>query len=265
MPATDIFVASTLLDPPVCFLACDDPGALVVSCPLLGAASDDDSAEAGPCAGLSLCSLLALADGSRYNLVAAALAHTGTFVHHGAATITVNATRAVPTCCAGPRAAPCRRRFIRARGRRSCSTPRPSTHSSGSSSAARSRYPSSCGRRTAPSATCASGPTAPAHRTPLRCRTASKGGRPTSPTRGCSSFLFLSSMAMCRRRTTSLSATVRRRSRRLHTARATSSPASSASSRRRGSASRFAPTLPTSRPWRTPPPAARTDVRQTCS
>ena len=31
VPAADTFVASALLDPPVCFLACDDPHARVVS------------------------------------------------------------------------------------------------------------------------------------------------------------------------------------------------------------------------------------------
>ena len=93
MPAADAFVTSALLDPPVYFLACDDPDARIVSCPLLGAASDDDSAEAGPCAELSWCSLTALADGPLYDLVAAAFAHSGTFMHHGAAAIAVNATR----------------------------------------------------------------------------------------------------------------------------------------------------------------------------
>ena len=53
MPAADTFVASVLLDPLICFLACDDPDARVVSYPLLGAASDDDSTEAGPCEGPS--------------------------------------------------------------------------------------------------------------------------------------------------------------------------------------------------------------------
>ena len=56
-------------------------------------ASDDDSAEAGPCAGLSWCSLSALAGSLLYDLVAAAIAHTGTFMHHGAAAIAVSATR----------------------------------------------------------------------------------------------------------------------------------------------------------------------------
>ena len=93
VPAADTFVASALLDLPVCFLAFDDPGARVVSCPLLGAASDDDSAEAGPCAGISWCSLPALADGSLYDLVAAALAHNGTSMHHSAAAIAGNAKR----------------------------------------------------------------------------------------------------------------------------------------------------------------------------
>ena len=93
VPAAETFVASALRDPPVCFLACDDPDARIVSRPLLGAASEDDSAEAGPCAGLSWCSLAALADSPLYDLVAAAFAHTGTFMHHGATAIAENAMR----------------------------------------------------------------------------------------------------------------------------------------------------------------------------
>ena len=93
VPAAKTFVASALRDPPVCFLACGDPDARIISCPLLGAASDDNSAEAGPCAGLSWRSLPALADNPLYDLVAATFAHTGTCMHHGAATIAVNATR----------------------------------------------------------------------------------------------------------------------------------------------------------------------------
>ena len=51
----------------------------------------------------------------------------------------------------------------------------------------------------------------PSHTAELK--TASKGGRPTSLTRGCSSFLSLSSTAACWRRTTSQSVSARRRSR----------------------------------------------------
>ena len=113
VPAADSFVTSALREPPVCFLACDDPDARVVSCPLLGAASDDNSAEASPCAGLAWRSQAALAGSPLYDLVAAALAHTGTFMHHGAAAIAVNATRGArplrpfargalpPTLCCG--------------------------------------------------------------------------------------------------------------------------------------------------------------------
>ena len=93
VPAAEAFVTSALIDPPVCFLACDDPDARVVCCPLLGAASDDDSAEAVACAGLSWRSLATLAGSPLYDLVAAALAYTGTFMHHGAAAIAVNVTR----------------------------------------------------------------------------------------------------------------------------------------------------------------------------
>ena len=46
VPVADTFVASALLNPPARFLACDNPDARVVSCPLLGAASDDDSVRA---------------------------------------------------------------------------------------------------------------------------------------------------------------------------------------------------------------------------
>ena len=113
VPAAETFVTTALRDPPVCFLACDDPDARVVSCPLLGAAGDDGSAEAAPCAGLAWCSQAALAGSPLYDLVAAALAHTGTFMHHGAAAIAVNATRGArplrpfargalpPTLCCG--------------------------------------------------------------------------------------------------------------------------------------------------------------------
>ena len=52
-PAVDTFVTNALLDLPTCFLACDDPDAHFVSCPLLGAASNGDSAEEGPYEGLS--------------------------------------------------------------------------------------------------------------------------------------------------------------------------------------------------------------------
>ena len=111
--AADAFVTTALRDPPVCFLACDDPDARVVSCPLLEAAGDDGSAEAAPCAGLAWCSQAALAGSPLYDLVAAALAHTSTFMHHGAAAIAVNATRGArplrpfargalpPTLCCG--------------------------------------------------------------------------------------------------------------------------------------------------------------------
>ena len=87
------FVAYALPDPPVVVLACDDPDARIVACPMLTSSGDDGGAESGECDWLSWRPLAELASGPLYDFVAAALAHTGTFMHHGAAAIAVNARR----------------------------------------------------------------------------------------------------------------------------------------------------------------------------